>query len=56
MTLSSILLCHSGKSCYYRADKWNIARHISKQKMPQSSEIADTADGELVSPEDTGPR
>ena len=36
-----------------KCDKWNIACHISKQRMSQSSAIAVTADSELVSPEGT---
>ena len=35
------------------ADKWNVACHISKQRMSQSSAIVATVDGELVSPEGT---
>ena len=34
-------------------DKWNIACHISKQRMSQSLAITATANGELVSPEGT---
>ena len=42
-------------------EKWNIACHISKQRMSQSSVIAATANSsELMSPDvktqDTGPR
>ena len=34
-------------------EKWNTACHISKQRMSQSSAIAATSDGALVSPEGT---
>ena len=34
-------------------EKWNVACRISKQMMSQSSAIAATPDGELVSPEGT---
>ena len=37
----------------HEIEKWNIACHISKQKMSQSSVIAATTNGELVSPEET---
>ena len=30
-------------------EKWNICCHIRKKRMPQSSEIAATMNGELVS-------
>ena len=32
-------------------EKWNISCHVSKQRMSQSSAIAASMDGELVSPE-----
>ena len=35
------------------AEKWNIACHISKQRMSQSSGIAAIARGGLLSPEGT---
>ena len=34
-------------------EKWNIASHISKQRMSHSSVVAATSYGELVSPEGT---
>ena len=34
-------------------EKWNISCHVSKQRMSQSSAIAATSNGELVSPEGT---
>ena len=34
-------------------DKWNISHHTGKQNTSQSSVIAATPDGELVSPEGT---
>ena len=37
----------------YLPDKWNIACHISKQRMSQSSVITATAYGELLNPEGT---
>ena len=36
--------------------QWNISCHISEQRMSQSSAIAATAEGELVSPEGTQKR
>ena len=40
-------------SCSHALEKQNIACHISKQRMSQSSAIATTANSELVSPEGT---
>ena len=42
-----------GQSKLLACEKWNIACHISKQRTLQSSEIAATTDGELVTPEGT---
>ena len=41
-------------TCPKESEKWNIFSHISKQKMSQSSTIAATLDGELVSPKEAG--
>ena len=43
----------SGQEVGVKTEKWNISCHISKQRMSQSSAIAATMEGELVSPEGT---
>ena len=44
---------HGNYHSTFCLEKWNVACHISKPKMAQSSATASIADGELVSPEGT---